>query len=378
MLKFKNGKFRILQVSDPQDFQYVRQTMMRMLNKAYDDTKPDLIVLTGDNILGNHLDDARFYTPLIVKDKQSEAKAMKIAIDKLISPIEERKIPFAMVYGNHDDRNRLSKEEQADYYRAYSCNVGLDGIDSGDCDTYNIPIYSEDGKTIKFNIWMIDSAWHDKEQDKCFEMVKPEAIEWYKRTSAALKEQNGGEPVPSLMFQHIPMLETLELIEECSAEDFGAVKGPENKYYKLKDDCAGVMGEYPCTVSRKNGQLEAMKECGDIKAVVFGHDHTNCFTGVIDGIDVVQTSCASFRCYGSRMRGVRVFDIDEATGNYETFFLTYEDIVGKSLWNELCYIWDADGMIKQKTALIAGCVTGVGAVAGLCAYTIKKFKNKRG
>ena len=36
-LKFKNGKFRVLQVSDPQDLQYVRHTMMRMLNKAYDD-----------------------------------------------------------------------------------------------------------------------------------------------------------------------------------------------------------------------------------------------------------------------------------------------------------------------------------------------------
>ena len=78
-LKFKNGKFRVLQVSDPQDLQYVRPTMMRMLNKAYDDLKPDLIVLTGDNILGNHLDDARIYTPLFVKDKESEKKAMGIA-----------------------------------------------------------------------------------------------------------------------------------------------------------------------------------------------------------------------------------------------------------------------------------------------------------
>lgn len=374
MLKFKNGKFRILQVSDPQDLQHVRHTMMRMLNKAYDEVKPDLIVLTGDNILGNHLDDCELWTPLFVKDKESEAKAMKIAIDKLITPIEERKIPFAMVYGNHDDKNRISKDEQADFYRAYSCNVGLDGTDSGDCDTYNIPIYSEDGEKIKFNIWMIDSAWKDHERDECFEMVKPQAIEWYKKTSAALKEQNGGVPVPSLMFQHIPMLETLELIEECSADDNGAVKGPEDKYYKLKDECAGVMGEYPCTVTDKNGQLEAMKECGDIKAVVFGHDHTNCFTGVIDGINVVQTSCASFRCYGSRMRGVRVFDIDEATGDYETFFLTYEEIVGKSLWNELCYIWDADGMIKQKIGLIAGVSAGVAAIAGagICLY--KKLK----
>ena len=35
-LNFKNGKFRIMQVSDPQDLQFVRPTMIRMLNAAYD------------------------------------------------------------------------------------------------------------------------------------------------------------------------------------------------------------------------------------------------------------------------------------------------------------------------------------------------------
>lgn len=361
-LRFKNGKFRILQVSDAQDLQHVRHTMMRMLNKAYDDVKPDLVVLTGDNILGNHLYDCELWTPLFVKDKESEKKAMGVAIDKLVSPIEQRKIPFAMIYGNHDDRNRLTKDEQADFYRAYSCNVGLDGTDSGDCDTYNIPVYSENGDEIKFNIWMLDSAWHDKQKDKCFEYIKPEAIEWYKKTSAELKAQNGGKPVPSLMFQHIPMLETFELVEECNEEDEGAVKGPDNKFIRLKPDVEGFLGEYISAVEKKTGQMEAIKECGDVKAVVFGHDHQNCFTGVVDGIDFIQTSCASFRCYGNRKRGVRVFDIDEATGDYETFFLTYEDIVGKSLWNEFCYIWDADDMWKKKVALIAGSVLGATAI----------------
>ncbi len=376
MLKFKNGKFRIMQVSDPQDLQYIRPTMVRMLNMAYDSLKPDLIVLTGDNILGNHLCDARIGSRLVVKDKAGEAEAMRVAIDKLIAPIEERKIPFAMIYGNHDDRNRLTKEEQADYYRAYSCNIGLDGTDSGDCDTYNIPIYSEDGEKVKFNIWMLDSAWHDKEEDKCYEYVKPQAIEWYRKKSAELKAENDGIPVPSLMFQHIPMLEILELVEECSKDDFGAVPGSDGKYFKLKADVGGVMGEYPCTVSDKNGQLDAIKECGDVKAVVFGHDHTNCFEGVVDGVNFVQTSCASFRCYGDRTRGVRLFDIDEQTGEYETTFHTYNAICGSSFADELRYIWDADGMLKQKIALIAGVTAGAGLLTFGVVKGISKFLKK--
>ncbi len=216
---------------------------------------------------------------------------------------------------------------------------------------------------------MMDSAWLDREQNKCYEMVKPEAVEWYKNKSAQLKAENGGVAVPSLMFQHIPMLEQLELIEECDSSYKGSVRGPEGKFFKLKDGVEGILGEYPGTVSEKNGQMEALKECGDVKAVVFGHDHRNCFTGNVEGIRFIQTSCASFRCYGNRNRGVRIFDINE-DGTYETTFYNYEDICGKSLWNELCYIWDADGMGKVKAALIAGCIAVAGALASLIAYFI--------
>ena len=50
-LKFnKDGKFTILQVSDAQDMHIPRKAMFKMLDKTYDKVKPDLIVLTGDNI----------------------------------------------------------------------------------------------------------------------------------------------------------------------------------------------------------------------------------------------------------------------------------------------------------------------------------------
>ena len=59
----------------------------------------------------------------------------------------------------------------------------------------------------------------------------------------------------------------------------------------------------------------------------------------------------------------------------ETFMLTYDDIVGKSLWNDFCYLWDADDMWKKKAALIAGvagaAVLGIGAGIGIA---LKKRK----
>ena len=46
--------------------------------------------------------------------------------------------------------------------------------------------------------------------------------------------------------------------------------------------------------------------------------------------------------------------------------------MGNSLANELAFIWDADGMIKQKVALIAGGVAGVAATVALGAKLFKK------
>lgn len=44
------------------------------------------------------------------------------------------------------------------------------------------------------------------------------------KTSDALKAENGGEPMPSLLFQHIPVPEIYELLKEVPKGTDGAVK----------------------------------------------------------------------------------------------------------------------------------------------------------
>ena len=380
-LKFNKGKFVILQVSDAQDLQFVRHTMIRMLNKAYDTVKPDLVVLTGDNILGNHLRDARFGSKKVVHTKDGEYKRMKTAINHIIEPIEKRKIPFAMLYGNHDDMNWITKDEQADIYRAYSTCVGLDNPDkSVDCDTYNLPVYSSDGQSVIYNIWMMDTAWNNNEEDKCYTGMKKEAVEWYKRKSDELKALNNGKIVPSLMFQHIAFPQCMQLMKECKSTDKGAVpffrKGEDERYVCLDPKKAdGILGEPIVGYELDNGQFDAVKEKGDVQAIVLGHEHKNNYIGVVDGVKVIQSSAASFRCYGDRTRGVRVFVLDENDlSDVHTYFLTYDELCGKSLFSEIAYIWDADGEGKKKAALIAG--TGI-AVGGMVAAAIKYKKKKR-
>ena len=374
----------LMQVADPQDLHFVRHTMVRMLNKAYDTVKPDLVVFAGDNILGNHLKDARFGSRVVVHTKEKEYERMVTAIGHICKPLEERKIPFTMIYGNHDDVNMMTKDEQADIYRSYSMCIGLDNPDkSVDVDTFNLPLYSSDGEKKLFNFWMLDCAGENKETKRCYEAVLPETIEWYKKKSAELREENGGEPLPSLMFQHIPMPESASLQIECDKDDPLAVpfyeKGELIKYVKLDPEKAhGHLGEQMCVLHENYGQLEALQEMGDVKAVVYAHDHTNNFIGEHDGIKVIQTSCASFRCYGNHLRGVRVFEFDENDPeNFKTYNLTYWELCGDGIVSRAAHLWDADECEETKIKLLAGAGAAavIGTGAAIAAHLIKRKHN---
>lgn len=380
-LKFKNGKFVILQVSDPQDLQFVRKTMVKMLDKAYDRISPDLVVFTGDNILGNHLRDARFGSRKVILSPEGEFEAMKKAISHIASPVNERGIPFTMIYGNHDDMNFISKEQQAEIWKSYECFTGLaDSPESGDIATFNLPIKASDSDEIRFNLWLMDSAWLDKAEQKCHTGVKKQAVEWYTKKSEELKKQNGGKPVPSVLFQHIPFTEAVRLHEECGKDDFGALpvfrKGQPERYMRLDPNSAdGVFGEPIDGCEENYGEFDAIKKQGDVLAAVFGHDHRNLFTAELDGIKIWQSSAASFRCYGSKYRGVRVIEIDENDPkSIKTYFLTYFELCGKTPASVLSYIWNADGEGRKKAALIAG--AAVCAAAPVAAASILRRKRK--
>lgn len=371
----KNKKFVILQVSDAQDLQIVRRTLLKMLDKAYQAVKPDLVVLTGDNILGNHLNDAIFGTRQVVFDKKDTYNRMKKALTYILKPLDARKIPFAFIYGNHDDMNVFSKKEQAEIYKSYNYCVEFNETQPQlECDTYNIPIFSSDGSSIAYNLWMLDSAGNDENGENGFAYVSKETLDWYVQKSEELKRQNEGKPVDSLMFQHIPMPETLRLLKECDAGEPNSVK-KDGKYYTLNPELAsGILSEYPHVCQTSFGQFERIKEQGDVRAVVFGHDHTNCFEGTLDSINIIQTPCASFRCYGNDLRGVRVFELDENdTKHYNTYTLTYFDLCGRGPVSRLRHILDADERVKDKAVLLSA--TGIVLCGAASFYIAKKFKS---
>ncbi len=373
-IKFnKDGKLTILQVSDAQDMHIPRKAMFKMLEKVYGKVNPDLIVLTGDNILGNHLDDARFGNKKSVHTEEGTLKRMQKALGFLLKPINDRKIPFAFIYGNHDDMNRISKDRQAEIFGSYEYCVPYNTDDkSVDCDTYNIPVYSsKDENKIMYNIWMLDSAGCDKDGKPVYGHVQKNTLDWYERKSDELRAQNGGEAVMSLMFQHIPVDEIKELYVECDEKDKNSIKLPDGKFVKLdKEKANGYAFEIEHNESEYNNQLDILKRHNDVCGLVFGHDHMNSFIAKIKDINIIQTSGASFRCYGNLVtRGVRVFVIDENdTTSFETYQIGYFDLFGKSIISVLRYIFSADEYEKVKAVIIAlFCVIGGGLLAYILA-----------
>ena len=175
------------------------------------------------------------------------------------------------------------------------------------------------------------------------------------------------------MFAHIPLPQINNLIEQCGQNDIGAVKTHRGWYRLIPEVARGSMGELPSIIEDDGGIFEAALECGDVKGIVSGHDHTNCFEGKYKGIDFIQTSCASFRCYGGKTRGVRIFEFDErAPEEYITYFFNYDELCGRGVAAKARYFWDADELEKKKYTAIAGAATAATVAAGVARAVIKK------
>lgn len=371
-IKFNNGKLTILQISDAQDLHWVRKTMLKMLGNACDRVKPDLIIFTGDNILGNHICDRRFGSGTRKLTRQQEYDILKKALSHVLHLAEERNIPFAAIFGNHDDRNSFSKDEQANIFRAYSLNRGFintDELCGNDC----LPVYSSDGEKRLMNLWMIDTARYAHDEDECYEEITKQQVEWFRQESEKLKKENGGKPYPSLMFMHIPLEKVASFCIECKKEESSFSE--KGKYYKLSDNAEGFLHETVSPVNDDFGFYDAVLEDGGVKGIISGHDHLNCFEGTADDIRFVATPGASFRSYGNRLRGVRVIEISEDTPQeFSTYTLDYNTLCGHGALAEFGWFWDADNMENTKFTTLASlaATASVAAVAGIIKTGYKK------
>jgi predicted MPP superfamily phosphohydrolase len=82
-----DGKFKVVQLNDTQDDEQTDRRTIELMDRTLDAEKPDFVVINGDVINGG------CDTELDVKQ----------ALNHVVKPMESRKIPWAVTFGNHDE-----------------------------------------------------------------------------------------------------------------------------------------------------------------------------------------------------------------------------------------------------------------------------------
>lgn len=323
-----DGKFTILHISDPQDDRYAAYDLINFVTLAIEETKPDLVVLSGDIVEDSRAGDVGVDAEggregVTVRndgelDYAATLENVKAACDNVFSIINDAKIPFTVSQGNNDYQSGITNEDWLKIYSSYEyCIVFDESNDSTGRIDFNLEILGADGNPA-LNLWLMDTEGGG---------VNEEQIAWYEAESTALKNANGGKVVPAFLFQHIPVGDMGNLFEECRLWDEGAI--PEGgKFYRLNHELANGYHAGAMVPGETTAQFTSWKKQGDIMGAYFGHWHTEGYTGVWDGIELGFTYGCEFAKpgpYGYRLFTVYEDDIE----NYDNELYTYEGSVKK-------------------------------------------------
>lgn len=318
-----DGSFKILVVADTQDDNTPQPAMLKLLNAALDSDTYNLVIFLGDQVHG----------PTV---GNNEAKTFA-AIDAVVQPVADRNLPFAVVFGNHDDEGGVSKEAQMAHYQTYAGCLAVEGEEMTGCGNYALTVTDSKGSDA-FCLWFFDSNTYDTTGVSKYDWVHEDQLAWFNSVSAAQAAANGGKALPGYVFQHIQVPEVYTMLQEVPKGTAGAVQGSsawKNHYYTLNSaTCfAGTLGEGPCPPDYNGGEFAAWQENGSIVASFFGHDHVNDFAGTLNGIDLVAVPGSTFYIYGSETtHGVRTITLHEDNAaQYDTEVLYYQSLVGEPL-----------------------------------------------
>lgn len=315
-----DGKLKIAVFSDLQTTQNVPRNLSDNLARVLDEEEPDLVVFLGDQVEGKHL-------WIHLGDNEAHVKRV---IDRILQPVTEREIPFAVVFGNHDAQDAgVDKETQMAYYRTFpGCLASDEGEALPGCGTYHLLYYSADGTRPVLNLYFVDSLEYDAGGG--YGCVSKEQTAWCRTVGETLSRTNGGQTVPAMVFQHIIVPEIYNAFTQVrDKEESGAFAGKgvgKGRWYTAPAGLEGLE-EAPCPPEYSNGQFAAWREAGDVVAAFFGHDHLNSFTAQLDGISLTACPGATYTSYNSEeTRGVRIIEINEdGVAGYTTRVARFKD-----------------------------------------------------
>ncbi|KAG7114617.1 Phosphatase DCR2 like protein [Verticillium longisporum] len=314
-----NGKFKIMQLADlhlstgvgkcrdavPDSYNggpcEADPRTLDFVTRIIDEEKPNLVVLSGDQVNGETAPDAQS------------------AIFKFAQILVKRKIPYVAIFGNHDDEGSLPRATQMAIMEGLPYSLSIAGPEEVDgVGNYYIEILARGSSDHSaLTIYMLDSHSYSPNERTYhgYDWIKPSQITWFKNTASNLekKHKEYTHTHMDLAFIHIPLPEYRER---------------DNQY----------VGEWKEGVTAPNfnsGFRDALVEKG-IVMVSAGHDHVNDYCAISND---ANKKPALWMCYGGGVgfggyagyggyhRRVRIFDVDTNQGRIKTWKrLEYGDI----------------------------------------------------
>ena len=245
-------------------------------------TNPDLIVVTGDMVYtaNNNLE----------------------MLQRLIEHLESYKIPYAPIFGNHDEEftSLYNKAELCDYLESDTLKYCL--FERGYCDDQNsmgnyvINIVNKERQLVQ-SLFLIDShstLYNEDYEFIGYDCIHEAQLEWYEEEIFNLKKLKQLKNITtpsSLAFFHIPLQEYLQAWNSAMNNEPTSFFNWESKYNKLGEDC--------CYALTNSGFFDKALELGSTKAMFCGHDHLNHFSINYKGIDLTYGLSIDYYVYSS-------------------------------------------------------------------------------
>jgi len=271
-MKFRaDGTFVIVQFSDVEfiadgdydpDTPDINAETRKTMETVIAAEQPDLIVFAGDVTAS-----ARGQDPLA-------------SFRQAVAPAEERGIPWAAVFGNHDSEGAISRRRMHEEQLAHAhCVASEDPPHLSGAGNYSITLADFGGAPAAALIFLDSGDYSAVPSVGGYDWVRRDQIGWYAAESGRRTAANGGVPLPSLAFFHIPLPEYREVWETrtCEGHCFEGISSPRVN----------------------SGLFAAMLEMGDVMGTFVGHDHANDYSGDLHGIRL---------CYGRSTRYVSYVD----------------------------------------------------------------------
>lgn len=223
----------------------------------------------------------------------------------------DRAIPWAIIFGNHDDEGDLSREEMMRSVQdiPYSLSErGPLGISGTGNYVLSIHKHQRGGRGLgqeeedslrrddksQFSLYFLDSgAYSFSLEYPGYDWIKENQVEWFRQTSREITSRYRSDQIPNaLAFFHIPIPEyDLTEPEDTPPEDRDDGDDDDNdkdsreqltKKRKVHHDSrvVGTKGEHVCSPSYNSGMFDAIFESRDVRATTAGHDHVNDYVRV--------------------------------------------------------------------------------------------------